>query len=189
MAIRIPYETLVFIGKTGCGKGTQAKRLSSKIGYPIFSTGTEVRRIGAQDTVLGRQIQEIQVSGWVPEWLATYLMVKALIVDFAGNGIIFESVARKPEEAKKLHDIHQMLRRSYIVVNFEISDEVVQERMLARQRDEADTTENIEKRLEAYRNETLLSLDFFKSQGKVVTVNADQSEEDVLRDILALLTT
>lgn len=187
MKIETPYESIILMGKTGCGKGTQAKLLAETLGYRIFSTGDEIRRIGSENTPFGRRVQEIQVSGWVPEWLASYLMTKVLLENFAISGLVFESVARKPEEAHKLHEIHAMLERPYIVVHLDISDEEATRRMQKRGRDASDQAENIKKRLAAYHNETLVSLDFFKSEGKVRQIDADQSPEQVFEDIIRSL--
>lgn len=182
--IETPYQTIIFMGKTGCGKGTQAKRLAKELGLPIFSTGDRVRELSAEDSSLGRHIRDIHISGWVPEWLASYLFAHAILDEHIDSGLIFESVARKPEEAKKLHEMHTMLSRSYIVIHLDTPDEVVTERMRSRQRDESDTDENIKKRLQAFYDETVHSLEFFESQGKVITINANQSEDAVYEEVL-----
>lgn len=114
-------------------------------------------------------------------------MTKVLLENFAVSGLVFESVARKPEEAHKLHEIHAMLERPYIVVHLDISDEEATKRMQKRGRDASDQAENIKKRLAAYHNETLVSLDFFKSEGKVRQIDADQSPEQVFEDIIRSL--
>jgi len=182
--LQTPYQSIIFIGKTGCGKGTQAHRLAKALGFPVFSTGDRVRELSAEDSSLGRHIRDIHISGWVPEWLASYLFANAVLAEHIDSGLIFESVARKPEEAKKLHEMHIMLARPYIVLHLDTEDEVVVERMRKRQRDQSDTEENIKKRLQAFYDETIHSLEFFESQGKVVTINADQNEEVVYQEVL-----
>lgn len=172
------------MGKTGCGKGTQARRLAAELGFEVFSTGDRVRALSAEDSSLGRHIGRIHISGWVPEWLASYLFARAILEEHIDDGLVFESVARKPEEAKKLHEMHAMLERSYIVLHLDAPDEVVIERMRKRRRDESDSEENIRKRMQAFYDETVHSLEFFKSRGKVVTVKADQDEDDVYQDVL-----
>ena len=184
--MKTPYQSIVLIGKTGCGKGTQAALLAEKFGYQVFSTGNEVRKIGSQPTPLGRRINEIQVAGWVPEWLASYLMTKA-VLESGETGLVFESVARKLVEAEKLNEMHEMLERSYVVIHLDIDDETATERMLARNRDASDQTENIVKRLASFHNETKYSLEFFSEKGKVQRVDADQPLEKVFDDIIKLL--
>ncbi len=172
------------MGKTGCGKGTQAARLASELSYDIFSTGDRVRALSAQDSSLGRHIKEIHTKGWVPEWLASYLFAKAILEEDIDRGLVFESVARKPEEAKKLHEMHLMLNRSYLVIHLDVSDDMVIERMRRRQRDESDSEENIQKRLQAFYDETIHSLEFFRREGKVVDIKADGTADEVYAEIL-----
>lgn len=179
------HQSIVLMGKTGSGKGTQAEMLAAALGYKIFSTGQKTREVSAEDSPLGKQIQKIGVSGWIPEWLATYFMVEALLKDYANEGLVFESVARKPQEARHLNEIHEMTNRSYIVIFLEIADEVVIERMRARKRDASDSEENIQKRLRAYEEETTESVAFFKEKNKLVNVNADQAPDKVFEDILS----
>ena len=176
------------MGQTGCGKGTQADLLAKELGYEIFSTGEKSREYAAMDTPLGRLIARMHVVGWIPEWLASYLMTKALIEDFADTGLVFESVARKPLEAEKLHEIHESVERSYIVIYMECSDEVVRERQLARGREGYDTPENVALRMQAFENETRQSLKLFEDRGKLVTISADQPIEDVFQAIMAAIT-
>lgn len=182
--ITTPYQSIIFMGKTGCGKGTQAHRLATALDWSVFSTGDLVRQLSAGDTSLGRHIRDIHIKGWVPEWLASYLFANAILREHIDDGLVFESVARKPEEARKLHEMHVMLNRPYIVIHLDVSDEMVMERMRKRQRDLGDAEDNMRKRLEAFQSETTKSLEFFKEQGKVVTIDGSRSEEEVYEDVI-----
>lgn len=172
------------MGKTGCGKGTQAHRLAEALGFQVFSTGDRVRELAASPTSLGHHIRDIHISGWVPEWLASYLFAHAILDEHIDDGLVFESVARKPEEAKKLHEMHTMLNRSYVVLHLDTPDEVVIDRMRRRQRDASDSEENIQKRLKAFYDETIHSLEFFKEQGKVIDIDATKSPDEVYEDVI-----
>lgn len=180
----VPYQTIVFMGKTGSGKGMQAHMLAEHLGYAVYSIGDKTREIAATDTPLGAHIKRTHEAGWIPEWLASYLMTDAIINECAKTGLVFESVARKLPEAEKLHAIHEDVERQYVVVHLEISDAVVTERQLARRRDGYDTPENIQNRLRAHKEETSRSIEFFRSKNKVVDIDADQSPEAVFTSIL-----
>ena len=156
--------------------------------YGIFSTGDKAREYAAEDTPLGRTIAKIHTTGWIPEWVASYVMTKAIVEDYADQGLVFESVARKPEEARKLHEIHSHLERSYIVIYLDADKEVLKKRLLARGREGYDTEEKIEQRTKAFEEETLQSISFFEKQGKLHTINADQSVDEVFKEILAVIT-
>lgn len=177
------------MGRAGTGKGTQAQKVAEALNYAIFSTGDKAREYAAQDTPLGHHIAKIHTTGWIPEWLASYVMTKALLEEFPDQGIVFESVARKPEEAKKLHDIHEGIGRSYIVLHLECDDEKLTERLLKRGREGYDNIEKIEKRKQAFLNETMQSLEFFAQHNKVKTINADQTVEEVFAEILQAIST
>lgn len=175
------------MGKTGCGKGTQASRLAQELSYDVFSTGDRVRALAAEDSSLGRHIRDIHTTGWVPEWLASYLFAKAILEEDIDQGLVFESVARKPEEAKKLHEMHTMLNRSYIVLHLDTPDEVVLQRMRERGRDGYDIEENMQKRMQAFHDETVHSIKFFREQGKVVDLDGTKSPDDVYQDVITAI--
>ena len=184
MKQKTPYQSIVFIGRAGSGKGTQARRLAETLEYGVFSTGDKTREYAAQDTPLGRHVAKIHTTGWIPEWLASYMLTKAILEDFADRGLVFESVARKPEEAKKFHEMHQEIGREYVVLYLECDDAELTQRLLKRGREGYDTPEKIEKRKQAFLSETVHSLEFFKEQGKVKTINGDQTIEEVFGDVL-----
>lgn len=55
---------IALFGIQGSGKGTQARMLSERLGYEIFETGAELRRLAKEDSDLGRTIhQTINVEG------------------------------------------------------------------------------------------------------------------------------
>lgn len=183
-----PYQSIIFIGKTGSGKGTQAYKLATVLGYDVFSIGDKTRATAAEDTELGRYIRDIQVSAWIPEWLASYWMTEALVSAPESSGLVFESVARKPQEAEKFHEIHEVLERPYIVLYMELDDETAAARMRSRNRDASDSELNIPRRLQAFKDETMASIAFFEQQGTLITINAAQDPEDVHTDILSAIT-
>jgi adenylate kinase len=184
MEHKTKYQSIVLMGQAGTGKGTQSHKLAEALGYEIFSMGDKSREFAAQDTPLGRHIAGIHLTGWIPEWLASFLMTKVILEDYADVGVVYESVARKPEEAKKFHEIHSAIGREYIVIHLTAPEDVVVERMLARQREGYDNKENISKRIAAFKDETMQSISHFSEQGLLREVNADQPVEKVFEDIM-----
>ena len=72
-----PATTLVFLGRSGCGKGTQIDFLKEK---PEFAHALEVktgelfRGIAKSNSVLGRKVKEILDAGaLMPMWIALSL--------------------------------------------------------------------------------------------------------------------
>ncbi len=175
------------MGQTGCGKGTQAALLAEMLDYYIFSTGDKSRAYASEDTPLGRHIASIHTTGWIPEWLASYVMTKGLLEEFTDKGLVYESVARKPEEAIKLHDIHAALERPYVVLFLECDTTVVRERQLRRGRVGYDTPEKVDLRMAAFENETRKSIAFFAEQSVLKTIDANRPIEAVFEDILVAI--
>lgn len=184
MNLKSPYQSIILMGRAGTGKGTQAKKLSEVLGYTVFSVGDKTREYATQDTPLGHYIAKIHTTGWIPEWLASFIMTRALLDEYPDKGLVFESVARKPEEARKIHEIHDEIERPYIVLYLECDDVELTKRLLKRGREGYDTLEKIAKRNQAFLNETVHSLEFFKEKGKLKIINGDQSVDEVFTEIV-----
>jgi adenylate kinase len=54
---------LILVGPPGCGKGTQAERLSRKLGIPAISTGEMIRAEIKAGTPLGKIAQGVTITG------------------------------------------------------------------------------------------------------------------------------
>ena len=73
-------------------------------------------------------------------------------------------------------------KRDYLVIHFELAKEKALERMQKRAAIEArkdDTPEAIQTRIDIFMNETLPVIKHFESLWKVITVNADDTIENV----------
>ena len=53
----------VLLGAPGSGKGTQAARLSKRLGVPAISTGEMLREAVTAGSDLGRRVEKILISG------------------------------------------------------------------------------------------------------------------------------
>ncbi len=93
------------IGRSGCGKGTQAKLLLDI--YPkteYIYTGDLFRDISKQDTDVGRRINDVLKVGGLPfDDLATTLWMHKIAYKVQeGEGIMFDGTPRRLEEAKNV---------------------------------------------------------------------------------------
>ena len=70
-----------------------------------------------------------------------------------------------------------------VAIDIEVPDDVVTQRMLARGRDD-DSPEAIARRLELYQAETAPLLNFYSSQGILVSVDGLGTEQDVQERIV-----
>ncbi len=182
------YQSIVLMGKIASGKGTQANAILTNFGGHLYSNGNKTRAAAAEQTNFGRTVKAAYEEGYLmPEWLASYWMTHALVSEFEHELVVFEAVAKKPEEAKLFHEIHSWLDRSYIVFNLVVSDDLVRERSAARARDVVDTHKSVEKRLEEYHAHTERSVDFFRSQGKLIDIDGARLPHEVEAEIFTIL--
>ncbi len=184
MLEKTKYESIVLMGKITCGKGTQTAAITEQFGGTMFSIGNKVRELSEMDTPLGHKMKDAYEQGLLaPNWLASYWMMHALLHRHGDDLLIFEAVARKPDEAEIFHEIHEWTDRPYIVFHLDIPDDMVRTRSAERNRDAVDAPEAVEKRLEEFNEYTTKSLEVFRSHGKVVDIDGTQPIEEVTKQI------
>jgi adenylate kinase len=181
-------NTVIITGRPGSGKGTQGKLLAEARGWMHFSTGAEFKKVRDEDSVLGHRVRELYDAGkLVPDWFATYLFEKAVLNLSKEAGIICEGYPRSITQAHEFTEVVGWLERPYIVIDLEVSDEEVTERMLKRSveehRPDSATVEQIQARLATYHEHTAPVLNFFRERGKLVAVDGTGSMEDVARAV------
>ncbi|QBJ95531.1 adenylate kinase [Rhodococcus sp. ABRD24] len=177
---------LVLLGPPGAGKGTQAAILSEKLGVPHISTGDLFRANIGQETPLGLEAKKYLDAGDLVPSEITNNMVKARVGEpDAASGFLLDGFPRTVDQAEALEGILEGLGEKLDgVLAFDVDDDVVVERMLARGR--ADDTEDvIRNRMRVYREETAPLLEYFA--GQIVTVDAVGTVEEVSARALAAL--
>ncbi|MDD7582554.1 adenylate kinase [Corynebacterium sp. 32222D000AT] len=174
----------VLLGPPGAGKGTQAAILSEKLGIPHISTGDLFRANIGEGTELGKEAKSYMDAGQLVPTDVTARMVKdRLEQDDAAKGFLLDGFPRTVEQADILT---QLLADKGLkldgVLNFEVSEDVVVERMLARGRAD-DTEDTIRTRLGVYRDETFPLIQHYgdaiipiKAEGEVEEINARAME-------------
>ena len=182
------YQSIVLMGKIAAGKGTQAAFIHDHFGGSFYSNGDKVRATAKLDTPFGGKMKEMYEGGYLmPEWIASYWMTHALVSEFEKERIIFEAVAKKPNEAELFHEIHSWVERPYVVFNLDISDDLVRERSLARGRDVLDSEKSVEKRLEEYHTYTTKSIELFRDKGTLIDIDGTLEPEAVKEQIFNYL--
>lgn len=178
---------LVLLGPPGAGKGTQAAILSEKLGVPAISTGDLFRaNIGQGTPPLGVEAKKYIDAGELVPAEITNNMVRARLAEpDAVNGFLLDGFPRSVEQARELESMLKDLDTALDgVLSFEIDEEIVVERMLARGR--ADDREDvIRNRLRVYREETAPLLDYYADS--LVTVDAVGEVEEINARALAAL--
>ena len=182
------YQSIVLMGKIASGKGTQASAIVSHFGGVLYSNGNKVRESAALPTVFGKKMKAMYEGGYlIPEWIASYWMTHALVSQFENERVVFEAVAKKPNEAELFHDIHQWLGRPYVVFHLVISDDEVRARSEQRARDIVDSPKSVEKRLEEYRTYTARSIEIFRDVGTLIDIDGSLPPAQVQEQIFTYL--
>lgn len=182
-------RTIFFIGKPGCGKGTQAKLLSEKTGWPVFASGDLFRKIASEDTPVGRKVREENHVGILqPHWFAMYLFLKTLFSVPEGASVIFDGFSRKVPEAELVVNSLQWLGRPFSVLYLRVSDEEIRRRLSLRKDVEGRADDSfVDKRLEEYHTYTDPCVELFRKAGVLIEINGEQTREAIAADINAAL--
>ena len=170
---------LILFGPPGAGKGTQAKVLQEERGLIQLSTGDMLRAAVAQGTELGKKSKAIMDRGdLVPDELVIGIIAERLDKPDTAKGVIFDGFPRTVAQAKAL-DTMLAGRGLKIdaVIELKVDDEAMVGRMESRVRENPgsvradDNPETLRKRLGVYRQNTAPLRDFYRGQGKLVTLD------------------
>lgn len=179
------------MGPPGAGKGTQANRLASGRGLVKLSTGDMLREHVKRGTELGIRAKGIMEAGdLVPDELII-AMVRRELEGQQTVRVLLDGFPRTPGQAAALDALLAEHDTSVTaVVALEVDSEELVRRLLRRSRDEGrfdDNEATIRKRMEVYRNETQPLLDYYRGQGKLVTVDGMGEMDDVTERVVGVL--
>lgn len=211
---------IIFLGAPSCGKGTQAKVISKEYKVNHISTGDLLReKVENPRDPLGLQIKEIiDKGGLVDDELIIKLIDEKIDELSSDEGILFDGFPRTLEQAKLLDQLFNKYGRQIdYVINFELDDRVVLERISGRltcvecgksyhvkfnppkventcdvccsklivRKDDNEKSARV--RLANYYALTYPLVDYYKEQGKLVSVDAFKDINEVSKDIMNIL--
>lgn len=191
-------QTFVFIGRSGCGKGTQAKllidhlkKIDSEKSLYYLESGAVFRKLITGDSYTAKLAKRIyEAGGLQPEFLAVWVWSNLLIEHMTGEEhLIIDGTPRKPREAHVLDSAFTFYRReSPHIIHIDVSREWSIERLTDRKRPD-DNPGDIEARLGWFESEVVPAINFFKEHSyyKVLTINGEQPIEKVHQDILSAI--
>lgn len=176
-------------GRPFAGKDTQGRKLAELFNAPILGGGDILRRAGMPEN-----IKTIMTSGeLIPtkdylELVLPYLRKS----EFAGKPLILSSVGRwHGEEAGVLEATAAASHPLRAAVYLKASESTIRKRQLASQklgdRGQRADDNKLQIRLEEFENKTLPVIDFYRDEGLLIEVNANQTPDAVTKDILAQL--
>lgn len=180
--------TLVVLGRSGCGKGTQARFLLARLkkeGVRHIETGLFIRELirGKNVTALITR-RRYNRGELMPAWLAVYLWTNELIEkELAGDHLIFDGAPRRVVEAKLLDEFMAWHGRSLpICIWVDITRKEAVRRLLARGRVD-DTPAVIQNRLDYFSGDVMPVIRYFAKHRRMIRVDGAPAPEIVAREI------
>lgn len=121
---------IILLGAPGAGKGTQAQFICEKYGIPQISTGDMLRAAVKAKSNLGKQVEEVMVSGG----LVTDDIIIALVKDRikegdCGKGFLFDGFPRTIPQAAALIEGDIQID---IVLEIDVNDDEIVKRLSGR---------------------------------------------------------
>lgn len=194
---------MILLGAPGAGKGTQSAKISEKYHIPAIATGDILRGAIKNGTELGLAAKSyIEAGKLVPDEVVIGIIREYLATDACKNGFILDGFPRSIPQAEALD---AMGVRIDVVLNLEVEDEKIVERMSGRRvcscgasyhvahnppRKEGvcdkcgealyvradDAAETVQNRLATFHAQTEPLKEYYSEKGILVTV---QGQEDV----------
>ncbi len=192
-------KTFIVIGRSGCGKGTQAKILQSFLRNEdhdrnIFylETGARFRDFvkgGSYSSELARHVMD--EGGRQPDFLAVWNWAHLMLEELKGDEhMVIDGTPRSYEEALVLDTAMSFYGRLRpVVIYLDVSRQWSKDRLVSRahKEDRADdqSDSRIEKRLDWFETEVMRAVKFFEQSNgyRFIHINGEQSIEKVAEDI------
>jgi adenylate kinase len=197
---------LVFFGRQGAGKGTQAKKLCDRYGAPHVSTGDMLRDAVAEGTDFGRKAKEYLESGQLlPDDIMLGIIEDRLHKpDAVSDGFLLDGFPRTVGQAEALLGFADI----DLAINLEVPEALVLDRISQRRvckqcghiysaadasavagvceicggevvQREDDTPAAISARLALYAGKTLQAVRWFEDEGLLLEVDGVGTPDEV----------
>jgi adenylate kinase family enzyme len=190
-------HTVIFIGRSGSGKGTQAGLLKDKITKEdihnrrilYVESGDKFRefvRGKSYSAKLSKALYERDARQ--PDFLASMMWGEMLLENLEEDmHLVFDGVARSQSEAKMLSTALWFYEREKpVVIYINVSRKWSEEKLLKRGRADDINLERIDKRLDWFDKDVVPSIEYFKTNPffRVIEINGEQSVDAVHDEII-----
>lgn len=182
-------HAFVFIGRSGCGKGTQAELLKAdlvvKSSLPVFyiETGDMFRNFIEGDGHSQKLSKDLYTKdARQPDFLACFMWSTFLVKDFDGKShVVFDGTPRSPLEAELLDTAFTFYQFEKVhIIHLDVSRPWSEKHLLARGRSDDATLAKIDTRLNWFDKDVIPAINYFKnSNHDFIVVNGEQSIEEV----------
>lgn len=192
-------KTFIFIGPSGCGKGTQVKLLREYLTKKdsareqfYLQTGNIFREFVKGDTWAASVARGAMEAGErQPDFLAMWMWSDVFVKNLHGNEhLILDGSPRSLNEARNLDIAMKFFKRSQpIVIHMNVSADWALEHLLGRAEQEGradDKEEAIRKRIAWYERDVLPAVEFYRRDRDYdfIEIDGERSVADVHREII-----
>lgn len=189
----------IIIGRSGCGKGTQAKLLQDvllkKGAEKVLhvTTGGGFRKFAENDSYSSKLSKEISLTGGLsPEFLAVWNWSNIFIENLiGGETVILDGAPRRLMEVEPLHSaIHFYGYHNHAtVIYLDVSENFALARITERNREDDNTEEKSKLKMEWFEKDILPIIDNYSHDPRYtfIHIKGEQSVEDVHKDIIEKL--
>lgn len=189
-------KTFILIGRSGCGKGTQAELLKehleknvSEFSVLYIETGAKFRKFVKGDSYTSEIAREVNDAGKLQSsFLATWMWSNILIEKLTGKEhLVLDGIPRKLNEAKILDGALMFWKRvkpNFIFIN--VSEKWARERLSGRGRKDDSNNDNVDSKMEWYKSDVVPAIEHFKDRDNYnfLDINGEQTIEEVHKDII-----
>lgn len=200
------FPDLVFFGPPGSGKTCQSLKLTKLYDMAIFDLHFELQKTMKQDTQLGRKVKQLLTAGQVVPSDILQQIVDSFIKGISSEKpIIFDGFPRNLAQADFFNRLISQYKRNFVAVLFNVSDDHALTRITKKKicsycqsvysaDSVAETCEKCDNdlklvkednivgmklRLSNYYQETAPIVSLYEKMGKLISINADEHEDDV----------
>ncbi|UNK46778.1 adenylate kinase [Arthrobacter sulfonylureivorans] len=183
---------MLIIGPPGSGKGTQASRISDRLGIVAISTGDIFRANVKEETPLGIEAKKyIDKGEFVPDSVTNNMVRDRLKQPDAADGFLLDGYPRTSGQVDELDNIlAEAGTQLDIVLQLTADDEELVQRLLGRAAQEGRSDDNetvIRRRLALYHEETAVVVNRYAERGIVATVDGIGDIDEVTERIMNAL--
>lgn len=180
---------MLIIGPPGSGKGTQAERISERLGVVAISTGDIFRAHVKGGTPLGVEATKYMDAGdFVPDSVTNEMVRNRLSQDDVGNGFLLDGYPRTAAQVDYLDGILAAAEQELgVVLQLTADDGELVSRLLGRAREtgRSDDSETvIRHRLDLYHQQTEAVVARYAGRGILARVDGIGPVDDVTERVL-----
>lgn len=166
---------IILFGAPGCGKGTQAARLSQHYDLYHISTGEVIRSEIKRGTELGKSMEGYISRGELAPDSIVVEMVRDYMLSHSDKGCIFDGFPRTTAQAEIFDKmLAEAGSKVDVMIYMDVPEEELVKRILLRGKESGradDASEDvIRNRIAVYNQQTAVVADYYRAQGKYVAV-------------------